>query len=64
HRTLPFGTVVVVTNLENDRQVKVVINDRGPYISGRIIDLSKAAARKLGMIKNGLARVRLHIAQN
>jgi len=61
HRLLPFGTVVMVTNLENGRQVKVMINDRGPYISGRIIDLSKAAARKLDMIEDGLAKVKLRI---
>ena len=61
HRVLPFGTVVMVTNLENGLQVKVVINDRGPYINGRIIDLSKAAARRLGMIEDGLAKVKLRI---
>jgi rare lipoprotein A len=59
HRTLPFGTHVMVTNLENDRSVVVRINDRGPFIRGRIIDLSYAAARVLGLIGPGTARVRL-----
>lgn len=59
HRTLPFGTNVMVTNLENDRSVVVRINDRGPFVRGRIIDLSYAAARVLGLIGPGTARVRL-----
>lgn len=54
HRTLPIGSVVRVTNLENDRQVTVRINDRGPYGKGRIIDVSEAAAKKLDMIKAGV----------
>ncbi len=58
HRTLAFGTVVRVTNLNNGRMVKVTINDRGPHITGRIIDLSSAAARELG-ITAGTARVKL-----
>lgn len=62
HPTLPFGTMVLVTNLENGRQVTVRINDRGPFVKGRIIDLSYAAARMLGMIGPGTARVRLEIA--
>ncbi len=61
HRTLPFGTVVQVTNLENGRQVNVRINDRGPFIKDRIIDLSYAAARMLDMIGPGIARVRLEV---
>ena len=61
HRLLPFGTVVMVTNLKNGLQVEVVINDRGPYINGRIIDLSKAAARRLDMIEDGLVKVKLRI---
>lgn len=56
HRTLPFGTVVRVTNLRNGRIVKARINDRGPHVKGRVIDLSAAAARALG-IRDGLARV-------
>lgn len=59
HRTLAFGTVVRVTNTENGRSVKVSINDRGPHVRGRIIDLSYAAARALGVGKNGLLHVRL-----
>lgn len=59
HRTLPMDTVVRVTNLENDRTVMVRINDRGPYVPGRVIDLSSEAARALGMRRKGLARVRI-----
>lgn len=61
HPTLPFGTMVLVTNLENGRQVTVRINDRGPFVKGRIIDLSYAAARLLGMVGPGTARVRLEV---
>lgn len=61
HKTLPFNTVVRVTNLDNGRQVTVRINDRGPYARGRIIDLSRAAAREVDMIGTGTARVRLEI---
>jgi len=61
HRSLPFGTHVMVTNLENDRSVVVRINDRGPFVRGRIIDLSYAAARVVGLIGPGTARVRLEI---
>ncbi|MGZ5515190.1 MAG: septal ring lytic transglycosylase RlpA family protein [Candidatus Aminicenantales bacterium] len=59
HKTLPFGTYLMVTNLENDRSVVVRINDRGPFVRGRTIDLSYAAARVLGMVGPGTARVRL-----
>ncbi|OLS59069.1 septal ring lytic transglycosylase RlpA family protein [Pseudomonas putida] len=59
HRTLPFGTRVMVTNLKNDRSVVVRINDRGPHTRGRLIDLSKAAAQQLDMIRSGTARVRV-----
>lgn len=61
HRTLPFGTQVMVTNLENGRAATVRINDRGPFVGDRIIDLSYAAARVLGMVGPGTARVRLDI---
>jgi rare lipoprotein A len=61
HKTLPFGTKVRVTNVENDQSVEVVINDRGPYVEGRIIDLSKEAADKLGFINKGLAEVKLEV---
>ena len=61
HRTLPFGTRVRVTNLENQRSVEVVVNDRGPFVSGRIADLSEAAARRLGMISDGVVEALLDI---
>src|SRR5579862_9063775 len=57
HRTLPFGTVVLVTNLHNGKTVVVRITDRGPYGRGRIIDVSRAAARELDMIDSGTANV-------
>ena len=59
HRTLPFGTLVKVTNLASGRSVVLRINDRGPFVSGRVIDLSLAAARRLGMVHSGTAQVRL-----
>lgn len=58
-KTIPFGTKVKVTNLENGRSVKVRINDRGPFVNGRIIDLTRKAARRIGMLDQGVARVRL-----
>jgi len=61
HRTLPFGTVVMVTNLENGKSVTVRINDRGPFIKGRIIDLSYAAGRILDMVGPGVIPVKLEI---
>jgi len=61
HRRLAMGTLVRVTNLRNGRQVTVRINDRGPYIPGRIIDLSRAAARQMGMLEKGLAPVNMEI---
>jgi rare lipoprotein A (peptidoglycan hydrolase) len=63
HRKLAFGTVVRVTNTENGRSVKVSINDRGPHVKERIIDLSDAAARALGMKKEGVAQVKLEAFQ-
>ena len=59
HRQLPFGTRVQVTNLDNDRKVIVRINDRGPHTRGRLIDVSRAAAQQLGMLRSGTARVRV-----
>lgn len=59
HRTLPFGTCLRVTNLENGRVVEVRVNDRGPYAAGRILDVSESAARTLGMHGKGVTRVRL-----
>jgi rare lipoprotein A len=61
HRTLPFGAEVRVRNLTNDRTVDVRINDRGPFVGDRIIDLSRAAASQIGMLGPGTARVRLRI---
>lgn len=63
HKTLPFGVIVRVTNLDNGRRLKVKINDRGPFVEGRIIDLSRGAAKKLDMFKAGLARVRLEVVR-
>ncbi|OQM76340.1 septal ring lytic transglycosylase RlpA family protein [Manganibacter manganicus] len=53
HRTLPFGTRIKVTNRNNGRSVVVRINDRGPFVKGRVLDLSRAAARRLGFVKSG-----------
>lgn len=61
HKTLPFGTKVRVTNLANNQSVEVIINDRGPYVDGRIIDVSKSAAEQLGFINQGLAEVKLEV---
>ena len=61
HKTLPFGTRVRVTHLGNGRSVEVKINDRGPYVAGRIIDLSKAAAGVIGMTAQGVARVAVEV---
>jgi rare lipoprotein A len=61
HRTLPFGTRVRVTHAGTGRSVNVVINDRGPFIAGRIIDLSRGAARVIGMTGQGLARVKVQV---
>jgi len=64
HKTLPFGTKVRVTNTRNGQSVVVRINDRGPYVRGRMIDLSYAAARMLGMMDSGTAPVRLDVLNN
>ena len=61
HRTLPFGTQVRVTNLKSGRAVVVRINDRGPFVKGRLLDLSYAAAKQLGVLRTGLARVRMEV---
>ena len=61
HRTLPFGTIVRVTNLGNGRSVDVRINDRGPFRHGRIIDLSYEAAGRLGIVSTGTARVEIKV---
>lgn len=61
HRNLPFGSLVRVTDLETGKRVDVIINDRGPFVRGRIIDLSFAAARDLGIVEKGVARVRIDV---
>ncbi|WP_045836826.1 septal ring lytic transglycosylase RlpA family protein [Hyphomicrobium sp. 99] len=61
HRTLPFGTRVRVTNQSNGQSVVVTINDRGPFVGGRVIDLSRGAARKINMTGAGVARVSLEV---
>ena len=59
HRTLPFGTRLRVTHVGNARSVVVEVNDRGPFIAGRDLDLSFGAAKKLGMVEEGVARVKI-----
>jgi rare lipoprotein A len=63
HPTLPFGTRLRVTNVTNGQSVMVRVNDRGPYVPGRIVDVSYSAADKLGMVDGGLARVKLDVVQ-
>ena len=64
HRTLPFGSVVKVTNLENNKYIVVRVNDRGPFVDNRIIDLSKSAAQELGFVSKGLAKVKVELIAN
>lgn len=64
HKTLPFGTVVKVTNLANKESVNVTINDRGPFVAGRVIDLSKSAAQKLKFFTQGVAEVSIEIVDD
>jgi len=64
HRTLPLGTTVKVTNLDNNKSVEVVVNDRGPFLKGRIVDLSKAAAIEIGLIENGTAEVEIEVIES
>ncbi|MCB1162954.1 MAG: septal ring lytic transglycosylase RlpA family protein [Candidatus Krumholzibacteriia bacterium] len=61
HRALPFGTQVRVTNLKNGRSLVLRINDRGPFVAGRIVDVSRRAARELGFLGDGVAPVRLEV---
>ena len=61
HQTLPFGTQIKVTNLRNMKSVVVRVNDRGPHVRGRIVDLSRAAAQLIGITRTGVARVKLEI---
>jgi len=63
HRWLPFGTIVKVTNLENGKSILVKINDRGPIVPNRIIDLSKMASQKLGFYNKGIAKVRIEVVE-
>jgi rare lipoprotein A len=64
HRTLPHGTWVEVTNLNNDRSVRVRINDRGPYVDDRVIDLSYTAAQRIDMVRSGIAPVRVEVLES
>jgi rare lipoprotein A len=61
HRTLPFGTRLRVTNLVTGRSVTVRVNDRGPFIAGRVVDVSRSAAQELGMIGSGITKVKLEV---
>jgi rare lipoprotein A len=61
HRTLPFGTLVRITRLDTGKSVVVTVNDRGPFKKGRVIDLSRQAARDLGMVEEGLTRVGMEV---
>jgi rare lipoprotein A len=61
HRTLPFGTRLEVTEVEGGRRVVVVVNDRGPFVQGRVVDLSWRAATQLGLVRRGRGRVRLRV---
>jgi rare lipoprotein A len=63
HRTLPFGTHLRVTNVATGRSVTVRVNDRGPYVPGRIVDVSYSAATSLGMVGRGIAKVKLDVVQ-
>lgn len=63
HRTLPFGTKVKVTNLQTNKSVKVKITDRGPFVKGRVVDLSEAAARRLDYINAGIAPVKVKVVK-
>lgn len=63
HKTLPFGTIVEVMNLEDHSTVQVRINDRGPFIKNRVIDLSRASAQKIGLTSRGIVKVRIRIIQ-
>ena len=61
HKSLPFGTKVIVTNINNRKKVKVTINDRGPYVKGRIIDLTQAAFSKIEKLDKGIAEVKIMV---
>ncbi|UII26233.1 septal ring lytic transglycosylase RlpA family protein [Fulvivirga maritima] len=63
HNHLPLGTIIQVKNLDNDSTVTVKVNDRGPYANDRVLDLSRAAAKRLGMMESGTAQIRLKVQQ-
>ena len=63
HRSLAFKTKIKVTNLENKKSVVVIINDRGPFVEGRIIDLSRVAAEKLGFVDKGVVKVKIQVVK-
>ncbi|RIJ37883.1 septal ring lytic transglycosylase RlpA family protein [Pontibacter oryzae] len=63
HKTLPFGTKVKVTNLQTNETVKVKITDRGPFVRGRIVDLSESAAKRVGMLKSGVVPVKVKVVK-
>ena len=64
HRELPLGTVIRVTHLKNGKSIIIPVNDRGPFIEGRILDLSLGAAKKLDMVNEGVAKVKIEIAKS
>jgi len=61
HRKLPFGTIIRVTNLRNGKEVYIKVNDRGPFVKGRIVDLSYAAAKAIGFNRRGVIRVKIEV---
>lgn len=63
HKTLPFGTEVIVNNLNNGKSVKVTINDRGPFVKGRIIDLTRAAFSQIANIDKGVTKVEIRVVK-
>ena len=63
HNTLPFGTEITVTNVRNGRSVNVVVNDRGPHVKGRIVDVSRKAADRLGLVEAGVVPVQLKVVK-
>ena len=63
HRTIPFQSKIKVTNLINERSVIVTVNDRGPFVKGRILDLSKSAAEILGFVEKGVTRIKLEVVE-
>lgn len=63
HKRLPFGTLIRVTNLENDKRVSVRVNDRGPFAKNRVLDLSKGAAEMLGMLDDGTVPVKIEVLE-